>query len=64
MIEEARGKLVESEASVPQAIADAFSAGRIGIMEYYRLRNVQADTDMRNAIAGQGTAAPMVGKSA
>jgi uncharacterized protein YqfA (UPF0365 family) len=53
-IEENRGKLVEAEAEVPKAIAEAFRTGRIGILDYYRLKNVQADTDMREAIAGVG----------
>lgn len=51
-IEESRAHLVESEAAVPKAMADAFRSGRLGIMDYYKLRNVQADTDMRRAIAG------------
>jgi uncharacterized protein YqfA (UPF0365 family) len=51
LIEESRAKLVEAEAQVPQAIADAFHAGKIGVLDYYKLRNVQADTEMRSAIA-------------
>ena len=50
---ENRAKLVLAEALVPQAIADAFRAGDLGIMDYYRLRNIQADTTMRDAI-GKG----------
>ena len=50
-IEENRAKVVEAEAEVPQAIAEAFREGKLGIMDYYKLRNVQADTDMRSAIA-------------
>ena len=50
-IEENRGHLVEAEAEVPRAMADAFSSGRLGILDYYKLKNVQADTDMREAIA-------------
>jgi uncharacterized protein YqfA (UPF0365 family) len=53
-IEENRGKLVAAEAEVPQAIAESLRSGRIGIVDYYRLKNVQADTDMREAIAGVG----------
>jgi choline dehydrogenase-like flavoprotein len=45
-------KVVEAEAEVPRAIADAFRDGKLGIMDYYKLRNVQADTDMRKSIAG------------
>ncbi len=50
-IEESRAKVVEAEAEVPKAIAQAFEEGVLGIMDYYKLRNVQADTDMRSAIA-------------
>src|SRR5689334_8086157 len=51
-VEESRAQLVESEAQVPKAIASAFTDGMLGIMDYYKLRNVQADTDMRKSIAG------------
>jgi uncharacterized protein YqfA (UPF0365 family) len=54
-IEESRSKLVEAEAEVPLAIAEAFRGGRLGILDFYKLRNVQADTEMRRAIAGSGT---------
>ncbi len=50
-IEKSRAKLVEAEAEIPKAMAEAFRTGRLTIMDYYRLRNVQADTDMRSAIA-------------
>lgn len=53
-IEENRAKVVEAEAQVPKAIADAFRSGALGIMDYYKLRNVQADTEMRTAIARPG----------
>jgi uncharacterized protein YqfA (UPF0365 family) len=51
-IEESRAKVVEAEAGVPKAIAEAMRTGKLGIMDLYRLRNVQADTDMRRNIAG------------
>jgi uncharacterized protein YqfA (UPF0365 family) len=54
-IEESRAKLVEAEAEVPKAMADAFRDSKLGILDYYKLQNVQADTDMRGAIAGVGT---------
>ncbi|MFW6171771.1 MAG: flotillin-like protein FloA [Planctomycetota bacterium] len=54
-IEESRARLVEAEAEVPKAMADAFRSGKLGIMDYYKLRNVQADTDMRKSIAGTQT---------
>ncbi len=50
-VEENRAAVVLAEAQVPLAIADAFRAGRLGVMEYYNLRNLQSDTGMRNAIA-------------
>jgi len=53
-IEENRAKVVEAEAEVPRAIAQAFREGMLGIMDYYKLRNIQADTDMRTSIAKTG----------
>ena len=53
-IEENRSKVVEAEAEVPKAIAQAFRTGKLGLMDYYRLRNIQADTDMRSSIAKAG----------
>jgi uncharacterized protein YqfA (UPF0365 family) len=49
-IEENRALVVLAEAEVPRAIADAFRQGNLGVMDYYRLRNIQADTAMRNSI--------------
>jgi len=51
-IEESRAKLVEAEAQVPQAISEAFESGKLGIMDYYKIRNIQSDTEMRRSIAG------------
>ncbi len=51
--QEMRAKLIEAEAEVPLAMADAFRQGNLGIMDYYRMRNVQADTDMRESISDQ-----------
>jgi len=48
---ENKAKLVQAEALVPQAMADAFRAGHLGIMDYYRMKNVQADTAMRDSIS-------------
>lgn len=50
-IENARAMVVDAEADVPKAIAEAFRSGQLSIMDYYSLRNVQADTDMRKSIA-------------
>ncbi|GAA4517160.1 flotillin-like protein FloA [Sphingobacterium thermophilum] len=49
--QEAKAKVIEAEAQVPMAIAEAFRNGNLGIMDYYRLKNLQADTDMRNSIS-------------
>jgi uncharacterized protein YqfA (UPF0365 family) len=46
-----KARVVEAEAEIPRSIAEAFRSGNLGIMDYYNLRNVQADTDMRNSIA-------------
>ena len=51
-IEESRAQLVEAEAEIPRAMAEAFETGSLGINDYYKLRNLQADTEMRRAIAG------------
>lgn len=53
-IELSKAKLVESEADVPRAMAEAFSSGSLSIMDYYRLKNVDADTRMRASIADVG----------
>ncbi|MBI4881112.1 MAG: flotillin-like protein FloA [Planctomycetes bacterium] len=53
---ENRAKVVENEAQVPLAMAEAFRSGRLGVMDYYRFKNIQADTDMRSAIAGHDVA--------
>ena len=49
--QEARAKVIEAEAQVPMAMAEAFRSGNLGIMDYYRMKNIQADTDMREKIA-------------
>jgi len=52
--QENRAKVVLAEAEVPQAIADSFANHKLGLLDYYELKNVQADTAMRTAIAGVG----------
>ena len=52
--QEARAKVIEAEVQIPLAIADAFKSGNLGIMDYYRMRNIEADTQMRNSIAQPG----------
>lgn len=51
--QEMRAKVVEAEAEVPLAMAEAFRTGQLGIMDYYRMQNLQADTEMRQDIAGE-----------
>ncbi|MGM0551887.1 MAG: flotillin-like protein FloA [Bacteroidota bacterium] len=48
---EARAKVIEAEAEVPKAISEAFRSGNLGIMDYYRMKNIMSDTDMRSNIA-------------
>jgi uncharacterized protein YqfA (UPF0365 family) len=49
-VEENRAKVVLAEAEIPLAIAESFRSGNMGVMDYYRLRNIQADTSMRDSI--------------
>jgi len=51
--QEARAKVIEAEAEVPLAMAEAFRNGNLGIMDYYKMKNIQADTEMRENIAKQ-----------
>jgi uncharacterized protein YqfA (UPF0365 family) len=55
LVQENRAKVVLAEAEIPLAIAEAFKLGHLGVMDYYRLKNVQADTDMRSAIGSAGS---------
>jgi uncharacterized protein YqfA (UPF0365 family) len=50
--QEMRARVVEAEAQVPLAMAEAFRSGNLGVMDYYRMKNIQADTSMRDSIAG------------
>ncbi len=52
--QEARAKVILAEAEVPKALAEAFRSGNLGVMDYYKFQNIQADTDMRESIAGTG----------
>ena len=56
-----RAAVIAAEAQIPLAMAEAFRSGNLGIMDYQRYRNLQADTTMRQSIAGQGDSAPSVG---
>ena len=52
--QEERANLIRAEAEIPQAMAEAFRSGNLGIMDYYNLRNIEADTQMRTTIGGSG----------
>ncbi len=52
-VQEMRAKVVEAEAEVPRAMAEALRSGKLGVMDYYQMQNVISDTHMRDAIAGQ-----------
>ena len=54
LVQENRAKVVLAEAEVPRAIADSFRAGNLGLMDYYRMKNIQADTGMRDNIGRSG----------
>ena len=56
--QEARAKVIEAEAEVPRAMAEAFRSGNLGIMDYYRMKNIEADTSMRDAIAKPSSGGP------
>ena len=56
--QEMRARVVEAEAEVPRAMAEAFRSGNLGIMDYYRMKNVQADTGMRESIGRGGEEPP------
>jgi uncharacterized protein YqfA (UPF0365 family) len=53
--QEARAKVIEAEAEIPKSIAAAFMNGNLGVMDYYKMQNVQADTEMRQSISGSGS---------
>ena len=62
-VAEMKAKVVEAEAQVPLAMAEAFRDGNLGIMDYYRMKNLAADTDMRSKIAGGGESSGSSGPS-
>lgn len=53
--QDARAKVIEAEAQVPLAMAEAFRSGNLGLMDYYKMQNIQADTEMRGSIAKPGS---------
>jgi uncharacterized protein YqfA (UPF0365 family) len=56
--QEARANVIQAEAEIPKAIAAAFISGNLGVMDYYKMQNVQADTEMRQSISGTGKNSP------
>lgn len=52
--QEARAKVIEAESQVPLAMAEAFRSGNLGVMDYYKMQNIQADTEMRDSISKPG----------
>lgn len=52
--QEARAKVIEAEVQIPLAMADAFRSGNLGVMDYYKFQNIQADTQMRESISKSG----------
>jgi uncharacterized protein YqfA (UPF0365 family) len=52
--EEARAQVILAEAEIPKAMAEAFRSGNMGIMDYYKMKNIEADTDMRDSISSSG----------
>ncbi|MDE6239795.1 MAG: flotillin-like protein FloA [Muribaculaceae bacterium] len=60
--QEARAKVIEAEAELPRAMAEAFVNGNLGIMDYYRMKNIEADTEMRENIARPSDAQPTTKK--
>ena len=58
LVQENRAQVVLAEAEIPKAMAESFRQGHLGIMDYYRMRNVQADTHMRESIGGEGSRPP------
>jgi uncharacterized protein YqfA (UPF0365 family) len=53
-VQEMQAKVIEAQAQVPLAIAQAFKDGRLGVMDFYRMQNVMADTSMRESLASGG----------
>lgn len=61
--QEARAKVIEAEAQIPMAMAEAFRSGNLGVMDYYKMQNIQADTDMRESISKPGSGNKNPGKT-
>ena len=57
-VQEMKAKVIEAEAQVPLAMAEAFRKGNLGVMDYYHLKNIEADTEMRDSISKMGGEKP------
>jgi len=62
-VAEMRARVVEAEAQIPLAMAEAFRSGNLGVMDYYKMKNIQADSSMRESIAGAGPTAAQQAKT-
>lgn len=60
LAQEARAKVIEAECELPKAMAQAFLSGNLGIMDYYRMKNMEADTNMRESLGRPGSAIPEI----
>jgi uncharacterized protein YqfA (UPF0365 family) len=54
LVQEMQARVVEAQSEVPKAMAEAFRKGNLGVMDFYRMQNIQSDTDMRNSISEDG----------
>lgn len=63
LTQEMRAKVVEAEAQIPLAMAEAFRSGNLGVMDYYHIKNIQADTDMRKSISDSSEPNPHHGST-
>ncbi|MDE5616810.1 MAG: flotillin-like FloA family protein, partial [Clostridia bacterium] len=61
--QEMKALVIEAESQVPKAMAEALKSGKLGVMDYYNMQNVMADTNMRNAIGGVEEEAQTIEKS-
>ncbi len=60
LAQEARAKVIEAECELPKAMAQAFLSGNLGIMDYYRMKNMEADTNMRESLGRPGSSIPEI----
>ena len=60
LAQEARAKVIEAECKLPEAMAQAFLNGNLGIMDYYKMKNIEADTTMRQHLGNSPLATPEI----